>query len=381
LHLGDFAFHFIKQENRMDKVKVGILGCGNIAPAYVKGCRAFEILDVVACADIEPVAAEKLAQEYDLRPMTVAGLLADEEIQIVINLTIPAVHAAVSQSIIEAGKHVHSEKPLATVRADGRKVLEAAQAKGVRVGCAPDTFMGGGLQTCRKLIDDGWIGEPIAATAFMMGHGMESWHPNPYFFYQPGAGPMFDMGPYYLTTLVHLLGPATRTAGATQASFPERIVTSQPRYGERIPVNTPTHVAGLINFASGPIATLIMSFDIWSHSMPRIEIYGTEGSLSVPDPNIFGGPVMVRRAGASEWNEVPLTHSDKVGRGIGVADLAYGIVNGRPHRANGDMAFHVLDLMQSFEESSNSGQHVTIESSCERPAALPLGLMAGRLDE
>ena len=365
----------------MEKIKVGILGCGNIAPAYVKGSRPFEILDVVACADIDPVAAEKLAQEYGLRAMSVEDLLADDEIQIVINLTIPAVHAAVSLSIIEAGKHVHSEKPLATVRADGRKVLDTAQAKGVRVGCAPDTFMGGGLQTCRKLIDDGWIGDPIAATAFMMGHGMESWHPNPYFFYQPGAGPMFDMGPYYLTSLVHLLGPAVRTTGATKASFSERTVTSQPRYGEKIPVNTPTHVTGLINFASGPIATLIMSFDVWSHSMPRIEIYGSEGSLSVPDPNIFGGPVKVRRAGESEWKEVSLTHSDKVGRGIGVADLAYGIANGRPHRANGNMAYHVLDLMQSFEESSNSGQHINIESTCERPAALPLGLMAGRLDE
>ncbi len=365
----------------MEKVKVGIIGCGNIAPAYVKGCRAFEVLEVAACADIDAGAAEQLAQEYDLRAMSVAALLADSEIQIVINLTIPAVHAEVSLAIIEAGKHVHSEKPLATVRADGRKVLDAAQAKGVRVGCAPDTFLGGGLQTCRKLIDDGWIGEPIAATAFMVGRGMEMWHPNPYFFYQPGAGPMFDMGPYYLTTLVHLLGPATRTSGTVKASFPERIVTSQPRYGERIPVNTPTHVGGLVNFASGPIATLIMSFDVWSHSLPRIEIYGSEGSLSVPDPNIFGGPVKVRRAGASEWSDVPLTHSDKVGRGIGVADLAYGLVNGRPHRANGAMAYHVLDLMQSFEESSDSGQHVMIESRCERPALLPLGLMAGRLDE
>jgi len=365
----------------MEKVKVGILGCGNIAPAYVKGCRAFEILEVVACADIEPAAAEKLAQEYGLRVLPVESLLANDEIQIVINLTIPAVHAQVSLSIIEAGKHVYSEKPLATVREDGREVLEAAKARGVRVGCAPDTFLGGGLQTCRKLIDDGWIGKPVAATAFFLSHGMEMWHPNPYFFYQPGAGPMFDMGPYYLTTLVHLLGPATRTAGATKASFAERIVTSQPRQGERIPVNTSTHVTGLINFASGPIATLITSFDVWAHSLPRIEIYGSEGSLSVPDPNIFGGPVKVRRSGDSEWSEVPLTHSDKVGRGIGVADLGYGIVNGRAHRASGDMAYHVLDMMQSFEESSNSGQHIIIESRCERPAALPLGLMAGRLDE
>jgi predicted dehydrogenase len=364
----------------MNKVKVGILGCGNIAPAYIKGCRTFEILDVVACADIEPTAADKLAEEYGLRSMSVEQLLADEEIQIVINLTIPAVHAAVSLSIIEAGKHVHSEKPLATVRADGHKVLAAAKAKGVRVGCAPDTFLGGGLQTCRKLIDDGWIGEPVAATAFMLGHGMEMWHPNPYFFYQPGAGPMFDMGPYYLTALVHLLGPAVRTTGATRITFPERVVTSQPRYGERIPVNTPTHVAGLVNFASGPIATLITSFDVWAHSLPRIEIYGSEGSLSVPDPNIFGGPVRVRRAGASDWSDVPLTHSDKVGRGIGVADLAYGIVNGRSHRANGAMAYHVLDLMQSFAESSDSGRHVDITSVCERPLALPLGLPAGQLD-
>ncbi len=364
----------------MNKVKVGILGCGNIAPAYVKGSAPFDILDVVACADINAEAADNLAKEYGLRAMSVDEMLADDEIQMVINLTIPAVHAEVSLAIIEAGKHVYGEKPLATVRADGRKVLDAAKAKGVRVGCAPDTFMGGGLQTCRKLIDDGWIGQPVAATAFMMSPGMEMWHPKPHFFFQPGAGPMFDMGPYYLTALVHLFGPATRTSGSTKASYKERVVTSQPRYGERIPVNTPTHVTGLVDFASGPIVTLVMSFDIWSHSMPRIEIYGTEGSLSVPDPNTFGGPVRVRRAGAKEWSDVPLTHSDQVRRGIGAADMAYGIGNGRPHRPSGEMAYHVLDLMQSFEESSDLGQHVTIDSSCERPAALPMGLMAGELD-
>ncbi len=218
----------------MDKVKVGIIGCGNIFPAYVKGCRAFDILEVAACADIEPERAEARSQEFNVPAMSIADLLADPEIGIVMNLTIPAAHAAVSLAIIEAGKSVHSEKPLAVSRADGEAILAAASRNGVRVGCAPDTFLGGGLQTCRKLIDDGVIGEPVAATAFMLGRGPESWHPNPEFFYKVGAGPMFDMGPYYLTALVSLLGGVRRTTASTRISFPERIATSQARYGQAI---------------------------------------------------------------------------------------------------------------------------------------------------
>ena len=363
-------------------LKVGIIGCGNIFNAYVKGIRLFPILNLAACADIDRSRADAKAAEHGLQAMTVDALLADPTIQIVVNLTIPAVHAEVSLAAIEAGKNVHSEKPFAIVRSDGQRILAAARAKGVLVGCAPDTFFGGGLQTVRKLIDDGWIGQPVAATAFMLGHGMEHWHPNPEFFYKVGGGPMFDMGPYYLTALVHLLGPVSRVTGSARISFPERLVTSQPNYGQRIKVETPTHIASVLDFASGAVGTLITSFDVWSHNLPRIEIYGSEGSLSVPDPNTFGGPVRVRRAGAQDWNEIPLTHGYiENSRGIGVADMAYALVYGRKHRASGALAYHVLDLMQSFHEASASGHHVTLESQCERPAALPLGLLPGQLDQ
>ena len=363
------------------KTKVGIIGCGNISNAYFKGCADFEILEVVACADIDLDRAKAKAEEHGVRGLSVAELLADPEIDIVINLTIPAVHAEVSLQALEAGKNVHEEKPFALTREDGQKLLATAKEKGLLIGCAPDTFLGGGLQTCRKLIDDGWIGQPVAASAFMLGHGPEGWHPNPDFFYKVGGGPMFDMGPYYLTALVFLLGSVQRVTGSARISFPERIATSPALLGHRITVDIPTHIAGVLDFSSGAVGTLITSFDVWSHSLPRIEIYGTEGSMSVPDPNTFVGPVKVRRAGAQEWTEVPLTHSDKVGRGIGVADMAYALRSGRPHRASGDLAYHVLDLMHAFHDASASGRHVKVKSKVKQPAPLPLGLLAGQLDE
>jgi predicted dehydrogenase len=364
----------------MKKVGVGIIGCGNIFPAYVKGCRAFDILDLTTCADIEPERAQARAAEFGLRAMAVEELLAAPDVDIIVNLTAPAAHAAVSLSAIAAGKHIHSEKPLAVTRADGRRIVDAARERGVLVGCAPDTFLGGGLQTCRKLIDDGAIGEPVAATAFMLGHGPEAWHPNPEFFYKTGAGPMFDMGPYYLTALVHLLGGVRRVTASARISFAERIATSQARYGQRIQVEVPTHLACVLDFAAGPVGTLITSFDVWSHTLPRIEIYGSEGSLSVPDPNTFGGPVKVRKAGADAWTEVPLTHSADVGRGIGVADLAYASRSGRAHRASGDLAYHVLDLMHAFVEASDSDRHIILDSQVSRPAPLPVDLPAAQLD-
>jgi predicted dehydrogenase len=363
-----------------NRIKVGMIGCGNIAPAYVRGCAPFDILDLAACADINPAAAQKIADEYGLQAMSVEELLADPEIQIVINLTIPKVHAEVSLAIIEAGKHVHSEKPLAVTREDGQKILAAAQAKGLKVGCAPDTFLGGGIQTCRRLIDDGVIGDPVAATGFFAAHGPESWHPNPFIFYQTGAGPLFDLGPYYLTALVYLLGPVTHAMGSARISFPERIATSPALNGTRIPVEVPTHVTGSLNFANGAIGTVITSFDVWAHTLPRIEIFGSEGTLSVPDPNRFDGAVRVWTTDTREWEDMPLTHNDQVGRGIGVADMAYAIRSGRPHRANGQLAYHVLDLMHALIESSEQGTRVAIGSTVEQPAPLPAGLALGVLD-
>ncbi len=365
----------------MEKINVGIIGCGNILPQYVKGCRAFNILNLVACTDVDMSRAEAAAQQWDIpKACTVDELLADPSIQIVINLTIPKVHAEVSLTAIRAHKHVYSEKPLAINRREGREVLDAAKEAGVLVGCAPDTFLGGGLQTCRKLIDDGVIGQPVAATAFMMSHGVENWHPNPENFYQVGAGPMFDMGPYYLTALVNLLGPIKGVAGMTRISFPERVITFEARRGERIKVETPTHIAGLLDFEGGAVGTIITSFDVWAANLPRIEIYGTKASLSVPDPNTFGGTVQIGYSRDAAWETVPLTHSAEVGRGIGVADMAYALAYGRPHRASGDLAYHVLDVMESFEESSNAHKQVEIQSTCPRPAPLPVDLPQGELD-
>ena len=361
-------------------VKIGIIGCGNISGNYLYWARHFDILEVAACADLVPErAAAKAAEAKVPRACSVEELLGDPEIQIVVNLTIPRAHAEVNLAALAAGKHAYCEKPFAASREDGQKVLAAAKAKGLRVGGAPDTFLGGGIQTCRKLMDEGAIGQPVAAAAFMACRGHESWHPDPEFFYDIGGGPMFDMGPYYLTALVNLLGPVRRVCGSTRISFPERIITSQPKSGKRIQVLTPTHIAGTMDFANGAIGTIITSFDVVAHHLPIIEIYGSEGTLVVPDPNGFGGPVRLRRMGDAEFAEVRLTHSDQVGRSIGVADLAEGILRGRPHRASGELCYHVLDVMHAFDESSKAGRHVEIQSRCERPAPLPA--LACRLDE
>lgn len=365
-----------------EKVSVGFVGVGNISGQYVRGCREFEILQITAVSDLDIGRAQDVAEEHGIpRACTVEELLADPAIDIVLNLTIPAAHAEVSLRAIEAGKHAHCEKPLALNTADGRAILEAAAQKNVRVGCAPDTFLGGGLQTCRKLIDDGAIGQPVGATAFMMSGGPESWHPNPFFLYEVGAGPLFDMGPYYLTALVNLLGPIKGVNSLARKSFPERIATSEALYGQRVPVHTPTHVASLLDFAAGPVGNMITSFDIKGGSdLPRIEVYGSEGTLSVPDPNTFKGPVRLRRLGEKEWQDVTLTHSPDVGRGIGVADMAYAIRSGRPHRASGDLAYHVLENMELLLKASEEGRYLPIQSTCPRPEALPVGLPQGTLD-
>jgi predicted dehydrogenase len=363
-------------EVSLKTTKVGIIGCGNISGIYFKAGQTFRNIEIVAAADMLLERAQARAEEFGVsRACTVDELLADPEIEIVVNLTIPKAHASVCLAALEAGKHVHVEKPLAVNRQDGRRVLDLAQRKGLRVGAAPDTFLGAGLQTCRKLIDDGWIGEPVAATAFMLCHGHESWHPDPAFYYETGGGPMFDMGPYYLTALVALMGPVSRLTASTRVTFPERTITSAPKYGEKISVDTPTHIAGVMEFANGAIATLVTSFDVWAAQVPRIEIYGTHGSLSVPDPNTFGGPVLLRRPGMKEWMEVPLSHGfAENSRGIGVADMAAAIENDRSHRASGELALHVLDLMEGFHDSAREGRHYSPVTTTPRPEPLPLGL-------
>ncbi len=365
-----------------EPVKVGIVGCGTISGIYLKNARWLSAIEVAACADLFVERAEARAAEYGVpKACSVAELLADPTIEIVLNLTIPNAHAEIALAALEAGKSVYNEKPLAISREDGQRMLALAAEKGLRVGCAPDTFLGGGIQTCRKLIDDGAIGQPVAAIATMMNHGPEHWHPDPDFYYQVGAGPMFDMGPYYLTALVNLIGPVRRVTGSAQITTPERTITSQPKQGATIHVTTPTHVAGLMDFAGGAVGTIITSFDVWGSTLPCIEIYGTQGTLSVPDPNTFGGPVRLNRARQQEWEDVPLAYGHtENSRGLGLADMAAALRSGRPHRASGALAYHALDLMHAFHDASRTGTHIDIASTCDRPAPLPLGLAPGEVD-
>lgn len=357
------------------KTNVGIIGCGAISSVYFESPRTFDILNIVACADIDMDKARAQASKYNVpKACTVEELLADPQVEVIVNLTIPKAHAEVGMASIEAGKSVYSEKPLAVDREQGRVLIQSAQEANLRVGCAPDTFLGGGIQTCIKLIDDGVIGRPVAVNAFMMGQGPEAWHPNPDFYYQPGGGPMFDMGPYYLTAMIAMLGPVRRVTGSTQIATPERTIGSKPFFGQKIIVNTPTHIAGVMDFASGAVGVIVTSFDVWANQLPRIEVYGTEGTISCPDPNTFGGPVRLKLARDKEWREVPLTHGYTGNlRGIGVADMAYATLSGRHHRASGELAFHVLDIMQSFHDASKEGRHIELSSTCRRPDPLDPG--------
>ena len=360
----------------MEKIKIGIVGCGTISGIYLENLtQKFYQVELVAVSDLCMDKAKEVAEKYNIKAMTTEELLADPAIQIVVNLTTPKSHFEINMAALTAGKHVYCEKPLAVIREDGDKVVAFAKEKGLLVGGAPDTFLGGGIQTCIKLINDGWIGKPVAATAFMMCHGHESWHPDPEFYYQTGGGPMFDMGPYYLTALVSMLGSIKRVSGSAGISFPTRTITSEKKYGNIVDVEVPTHVAGVMDFESGAIGTIITSFDVWGANLPRIEIYGSGGTLSVPDPNTFGGPVKIRSHHSEEWHEVPLTHGFAMNsRGVGIADMANAIQTGRVNRANGELTNHVLDVMHGFHDASSSGVYYETKTRCEKPNPLPLGL-------
>lgn len=364
------------------QIHVGLIGCGNISEAYFAGCARYDILKLTACADLDPARARAKAEKHGIRACSVDELLADPSIGIVINLTIPQAHAPINERILRAGKHAYTEKPFALDAAESRRVLALAKRRKLLVGSAPDTFLGGGIQTARQLLDDGVIGRPLAATANMLCRGHESWHPAPEFYYQRGGGPMFDMGPYYVTALVNLLGPVRRVSGLTKASFPTRLITSQPLAGKKVKVEVPTHYSGTLDFANGAVGTVIMSFDTYPiPNQPCIVIYGTDGTMIVPDPNTFTGPVRVRRGADANFNEIPLTHSDQRLRGTGVADMAYSILRRkRRHRCSGELAHHVIEVMSAFEKSSKLGRHVRLSSTVARPAALPPSLPLNLLD-
>ncbi|MDK3159485.1 Gfo/Idh/MocA family oxidoreductase [Kamptonema cortianum] len=363
------------------KMKVGIIGTGNISWAYFEGLKLYPFIEVAACADMNMDSAKEKAAKYNIpKVCSVDELLADSSIEIVINLTIPKAHAPVNLRILEAGKHAYCEKPFALNREEGRTVLELAKKKGLRVGCAPDTFLGPGQQLARKLLDDGWIGRAIGGTAHMICHGHESWHPSPEFYYEVGGGPLFDMGPYYINALINLLGPVKRVTSSAQTSFATRTITSEPKKGKVVKVETPTHIASIMDFHNGAVVTLLTSFDVWAGNLPNIEIFGTEGSMSVPDPNGTGGTVKVIRPGMPEWLAMPPLHAEPGCRGIGVADMAMAIWNNRPQRMTGELGFHALDIMQSILDASATGKHIILESACERPKALPPGMAQGQVD-
>jgi predicted dehydrogenase len=367
------------------KVKVGVIGAGVISNIYLKNCTGmFEhILEVKAVADVVPELAKKRAEEFNIPNVyTVDELLNDPEIEIVVNLTSPVAHAPINLRALEAGKHVYTEKPFALSAEDADKVLALAESKGLLVGCAPDTFLGAGIQTCVKLIEDGWIGKPYAANGvIIMGNASGGMHPNFQNFLKLGGDPIMDMGPYYLTALIAMLGPVRRVTGSAQQLNKEVTVTNPKShaYGKTVPVEAPTNVTAVLDFHNGAVASLQAAKESFGYS-PRLEVFGTEGNLIVPDPNFFGGTVAIKFPNG-QTQEIPHTHPyAEEGRGMGIADMAYAIQSGRANRASGRLARHVLDISLSIFEASQSEKHVHLSTTVDRPAPLPLGLKHNMLD-
>ncbi|HVY52281.1 MAG TPA: Gfo/Idh/MocA family oxidoreductase [Devosia sp.] len=363
------------------RLGVGIIGAGNISSQYLRAMRDFPVLDIRGIADLKPDVAARKAAEFGVTPRSVDDLLADPAIDIVVNLTIPRAHVAVGLKAVAAGKHIYGEKPLGVTFAEGKSLLAAARRKGVRVGSAPDTFLGGGHQTARAVIDSGRLGAIIGGTAFFGVPGHEYWHPDPAFYYDIGGGPVLDMGPYYITDLVNLLGPVRQVQAASLTPLKSRPIRSEPKKGQMMPVRVFTHVTGTLQFVSGALITVTLSFDVPKHMHQPIELYGSEGAMQVPDPNMFGGPVRVAKPRAEQWDDVPvkLPYADANYRSLGVADMAHAILSGRPHRASGELALHVLEVMEAFETASRTGAPVRIRTRAERPAPLAESIRRGRI--
>lgn len=367
----------------MSQLRVGIVGLGNISGIYLDNLGASPLTKIVAVADLLPERARQVAQDRQIPlALTPDELIQHPEVDLVLNLTIPAAHGPVTLQAIRAGKHVYNEKPLAIDLELAQELVREASERNLLVGCAPDTFLGAGIQTAIEALDRGDIGEPVAIRGRMLARGPEPWHPAPEFFYKRGGGPMLDMGPYYLTAYVALLGPISRIAGLTRISYPQRpIPLSNERYyadrnaetPDHIVVETPTHLAGVLEFASGAIGELTTSFDVYGDWPENpITLFGSEGSMEIPDPNTFGGPVKVRKQGGA-WHELPLSRPyGSNSRGVGVFDIADAIQHSRSNRASGTLAAHVLEAMLAFEKSSVTGQHISLNShGLARPQPLP----------
>lgn len=370
------------------RLGVGFIGTGNISSAYLRAITGhenlagFPVLDIKGLADMRPEASQARAAEFGLKSMSIDAMLADPEIALIVNLTIPRAHVEVGLKCLAAGKHVYSEKPLGINYAEGRKLLDAANKAGLRIGSAPDTFLGGAHQQARAVVDSGVLGQIVGGTAFMQVPGHEAWHPDPAFYYDIGGGPVLDMGPYYITDLVNLLGPVARVSAMASRLRKQRPVLSEPKKGQIMDVHVDTHVTGSLGFANGAIVQVGMSFDVAAHKHVPLELYGTEASLIIPDPNLFGGDVELRKRGRDEaWAGVPVTqpYADGNYRSLGVADMALGILQNRPHRANGDLALHVLEVMEAFEIASRDGRTIDIKTPVERPAPLATSLSNGAM--
>ncbi|HVG49347.1 MAG TPA: Gfo/Idh/MocA family oxidoreductase, partial [Rubellimicrobium sp.] len=361
---------------------VGIIGCGNISAAYLKIAPSFRNLEVRAVADMNMDNARLRASEFNVRAETVEEILAASDVDVIVNLTVPAAHYDVSRRILEAGKHAYSEKPLVLSLEEGERLQELAARKNLRVGSAPDTFLGGSHQQARAAIDEGRVGRILGGTAHVMGHGMEKWHPNPDFFFAPGGGPVLDMGPYYITNLVQLIGPVKSVTAMAKAGLPTRTIQNGSRNGEVLQVTTPTDIHAILEFQNGATVTLGASWDVWKNRHANMELYGEEASIFVPDPNFFGGTVEVGGEGDIEalpgsehpFGQANFTTGDGRHlanyRGAGLADMAQAVEQGRKHRCDIDLAVHVVDVMTGILRSGEERRFVDMTTTCERPAAL-----------
>jgi predicted dehydrogenase len=361
--------------------RIGLIGCGNISDVYLTNAKLFRDVHFSAVSSRNMQSAKIKGAQYGIPVLSVEGLLASKDIDIVLNLTIPSAHCRVTLAAIEAGKHVYTEKPLASSMAEGKSMLTAARAKGLRIGCAPDTVLGSGIQTARAAIEQGVIGRPLIGVASVLSHGMESWHPNPAFFFQAGGGPVFDLGPYYISALVTMLGPVKKVMAVGQQGFTERTAAAADSQdcGKTIRVEVLTSVQALLDFESGAQITFQASWDVWRHSLPPIELHGTRGSIQIPDPDWFGGPISIAR-GPSDWEQID-TASKIFGRvnwpvqspsvanyrGLGLADMVRAISEGHPHRASVELGLHTLAVMSAIIESADQGTSVAITEHCQRP--------------
>ena len=367
----------------MKTVKIGFVGCGAISGIYLENItKRFKEIEIIGVCDLIPERAKSAVERYNIPKLykDMYELFADPEVDIVLNITRPYEHYGVSMAALKAGKHVYSEKPLAADLDEGKEIMALAKEKGLMLGGAPDTFLGGGIQTCRKLIEDGAIGTPVGCAGFMICHGHETWHPDPEFYYKRGGGPMFDMGPYYLTALVNLMGNVSDVSAMTRISFPQRTITSQPHYGEIIDVDVPTYYAGNLRFTSGAIGTLFTTFDVHYPGQARLEVYGSEGTLYVPDPNGFGGPIKLFKPGEGMKDiDLMFDYPDN-SRALGLADMAKALQTGRKFRANCGQTYHVLEIMEGFAKSGREGHEVAIESRFDLSPLMPQNMEHGVLD-